>query len=61
MPNLHPPLHMQIAMPLADGRCYQRLAMSPTGVIAASYEGTVHFISRCASVLGFAIYLPVRE
>lgn len=47
-----PFVHTQIAMPLADGRCYQRLAMSPTGVIAASYQGTVHFISRCAAVLG---------
>ncbi len=32
-------------MPLAAGRCYQRLALGPTGVIAASYEGVVHLLS----------------
>mmetsp|Transcript_5000 Transcript_5000/g.10801 ORF Transcript_5000/g.10801 Transcript_5000/m.10801 type:complete len:454 (+) Transcript_5000:147-1508(+) len=34
-----------IAMPLAPGKCYQRLAFGPTGVIAASNEGHVHLIS----------------
>ena len=32
-------------MPLADGRCYQHLAISPSGMIAASYEGMVHLIN----------------
>lgn len=36
---------LTIAMPLSSGRCYQRLALSSTGVIAASSEGIVHLIS----------------
>jgi hypothetical protein len=31
-------------MPLSGGRCYQRLAMGPGGIIAASVDGLVHFL-----------------
>ena len=37
--------HTQIAMPLSGGRCYQHLALGPTGVIAASYDGMVHLLN----------------
>ena len=50
IPFHHPPprprfSNDQIAMPLSGGRCYQHLAISPTGqLIAASHEGLVHII-----------------
>lgn len=31
-------------MPLSGGRCYQRLAFGPSGVIAASIDGVVHLL-----------------
>ncbi|KAG1663887.1 hypothetical protein FOA52_014700 [Chlamydomonas sp. UWO 241] len=35
---------LTIAMPLSGGRCYQRLAMGPGGIIAASVDGLVHLL-----------------
>ena len=32
-------------MPLSGGRCYQHLALGPSGIIAASYDGTIHLLS----------------
>lgn len=33
-----------VAIPLPNGKCYERLAFGPNGMIAASYEGHIHFI-----------------
>jgi WD40 repeat protein len=39
-------------MPLSAGRCYQRLAFGPSGVIAASVDGLVHLLdSRTGELL----------
>lgn len=34
-----------IAIPLPNGRCYDHLAFGPSSVLAASYEGNIHFIN----------------
>ncbi len=48
----HSAAPVQIAIPLSGGRCYQRLALSPSGgVVAASYDGIVHLIDSVSGEL----------